>query len=162
MDAVRLLDRNLFEAYVERRADPVAGSLEPGIYAGYFDWRDCQTPTGIVKAPPHPLVCHLYTGVSVRDNEEMGEHRYNRRKQRSWHGGLIGVVVVVVSCVKYNSLMAYCKYYCDLSVPPPPRVSQPLCGAVGVQQCLDWPFTICTPNPDETVMFICGLPKDRM
>ncbi|XP_041790867.1 exocyst complex component 2 [Chelmon rostratus] len=46
-DAVRQLDMNLFEAYIERRADPIAGSLEPGIYAGYFDWRDCQTPTGV-------------------------------------------------------------------------------------------------------------------
>ncbi|CAK6964479.1 exocyst complex component 2 [Scomber scombrus] len=47
VDAVRELDRNLFEAYIERRADPIAGSLEPGIYAGYFDWRDCQTPSGV-------------------------------------------------------------------------------------------------------------------
>uniref|UniRef100_A0A669D4D1 Exocyst complex component 2 n=1 Tax=Oreochromis niloticus TaxID=8128 RepID=A0A669D4D1_ORENI len=46
VDAVRGLDWKLFEAYIERRADPIAGSLEPGIYAGYFDWRDCQTPTG--------------------------------------------------------------------------------------------------------------------
>ncbi|XP_041647622.1 exocyst complex component 2 isoform X1 [Cheilinus undulatus] len=47
VDAVRELDRNLFDAYIEQRADPIAGSLEPGIYAGYFDWRDCQTPTGV-------------------------------------------------------------------------------------------------------------------
>ncbi|CAG5863110.1 unnamed protein product [Menidia menidia] len=47
VDAVRELDRKLFEAYIERRADPIAGSLEPGIYAGYFDWRDCHTPTGV-------------------------------------------------------------------------------------------------------------------
>ncbi|KAM7387751.1 hypothetical protein PAMP_023970 [Pampus punctatissimus] len=47
MDAVRELDRKLFDAYIERRADPIAGSLEPGIYAGYFDWRDCQTPAGV-------------------------------------------------------------------------------------------------------------------
>uniref|UniRef100_A0A3Q2CEY2 Exocyst complex component 2 n=1 Tax=Cyprinodon variegatus TaxID=28743 RepID=A0A3Q2CEY2_CYPVA len=47
VDAVRELDGNLFEAYIERRADPIAGSLEPGMYAGYFDWRDCQTPTGV-------------------------------------------------------------------------------------------------------------------
>ncbi|CAJ1061199.1 exocyst complex component 2 isoform X1 [Xyrichtys novacula] len=47
VDAVRELDRKLFDAYIERRADPIAGSLEPGIYAGYFDWRDCQTPTGV-------------------------------------------------------------------------------------------------------------------
>ncbi|XP_075901474.1 exocyst complex component 2 [Nelusetta ayraudi] len=44
---VRQLDRSLFETYIERRADPIAGSLEPGIYAGYFDWRDCQTPAGV-------------------------------------------------------------------------------------------------------------------
>uniref|UniRef100_A0A7N8X0L0 Exocyst complex component 2 n=1 Tax=Mastacembelus armatus TaxID=205130 RepID=A0A7N8X0L0_9TELE len=48
VDTVRELDRKLFEAYIERRADPIAGSLEPGIYAGYFDWRDCQTPTGTI------------------------------------------------------------------------------------------------------------------
>ncbi|XP_047231799.1 exocyst complex component 2 [Girardinichthys multiradiatus] len=47
MDAVRELDGKLFEAYIERRADPIAGSLEPGMYAGYFDWRDCQIPTGV-------------------------------------------------------------------------------------------------------------------
>ncbi|KAM8874040.1 exocyst complex component 2 isoform 1-T3 [Spinachia spinachia] len=47
VDAVRELDRKLFEAYIEKRADPISGSLEPGIYAGYFDWRDCRTPTGV-------------------------------------------------------------------------------------------------------------------
>lgn len=52
VDAVRQLDRSLFEAYIERRADPIAGSLEPGIYAGYFDWRDCQTPTGTERLLP--------------------------------------------------------------------------------------------------------------
>uniref|UniRef100_A0A3Q3DA19 Exocyst complex component 2 n=1 Tax=Hippocampus comes TaxID=109280 RepID=A0A3Q3DA19_HIPCM len=45
--AVRELDEKLFDAYIERRADPIAGSLEPGIYAGYFDWRDCPPPTGV-------------------------------------------------------------------------------------------------------------------
>lgn len=55
VDAVRQLDRNLFETYIERRADPIAGSLEPGIYAGYFDWKDCQTPTGTVRAPSFSL-----------------------------------------------------------------------------------------------------------
>ncbi|XP_076010599.1 exocyst complex component 2 [Genypterus blacodes] len=47
VNAVRELDQKLFDEYIERRADPIAGSLEPGIYAGYFDWRDCQTPTGV-------------------------------------------------------------------------------------------------------------------
>ncbi|MEQ2157390.1 Exocyst complex component 2, partial [Goodea atripinnis] len=51
MDAVRELDGKLFEAYIERRADPIAGSLEPGMYAGYFDWRHCQTPTGTRQTP---------------------------------------------------------------------------------------------------------------
>lgn len=53
---VRQLDRSLFETYIERRADPIAGSLEPGIYAGYFDWRDCQTPSG---DPRHTHLTHL-------------------------------------------------------------------------------------------------------
>ncbi|XP_077573472.1 exocyst complex component 2 isoform X2 [Stigmatopora nigra] len=44
---VRQLDEKLFDAYIERRADPIAGSLEPGIYAGYFDWKDCPSPTGV-------------------------------------------------------------------------------------------------------------------
>ncbi|XP_061681753.1 exocyst complex component 2 isoform X2 [Syngnathoides biaculeatus] len=47
MLAVRELEEKLFDTYIERRADPIAGSLEPGIYAGYFDWRDCPTPTGV-------------------------------------------------------------------------------------------------------------------
>ncbi|XP_008335141.1 exocyst complex component 2 [Cynoglossus semilaevis] len=47
MDAVRELDHNLFETYIERRADPITGSLEPGIYNGWFDWRHCPAPTGV-------------------------------------------------------------------------------------------------------------------
>lgn len=67
VDAVRQLDRNLFDAYIERRADPIAGSLEPGIYAGYFDWRDCQTPTGRKKKknPPSPLHLRWATGWGI-------------------------------------------------------------------------------------------------
>lgn len=45
--AVKELDESLFDAYIERKSDPIVGSLEPGIYAGHFDWRDCGTPTGI-------------------------------------------------------------------------------------------------------------------
>ncbi|KAJ8276861.1 hypothetical protein GJAV_G00068730 [Gymnothorax javanicus] len=47
VEAVRDLDERLFEAYIERKADPIVGSLEPGIYAGYFDWKDCLPPTGV-------------------------------------------------------------------------------------------------------------------
>uniref|UniRef100_A0A8C7HJV1 Exocyst complex component 2 n=1 Tax=Oncorhynchus kisutch TaxID=8019 RepID=A0A8C7HJV1_ONCKI len=45
--AVKELDESLFDAYIERKSDPIVGSLEPGIYAGHFDWRDCGTPTGV-------------------------------------------------------------------------------------------------------------------
>uniref|UniRef100_A0A8D0CZ77 Exocyst complex component 2 n=1 Tax=Sander lucioperca TaxID=283035 RepID=A0A8D0CZ77_SANLU len=65
VDAVRELDRKLFEAYIERRADPIAGSLEPGICAGYFDWRDCQTPTGVRNYLKEALVSIITVHAEV-------------------------------------------------------------------------------------------------
>ncbi|KAJ8279896.1 hypothetical protein COCON_G00069620 [Conger conger] len=47
VELVRELDERLFESYIEKKADPIVGSLEPGIYAGYFDWKDCLPPTGV-------------------------------------------------------------------------------------------------------------------
>ncbi|ETE71354.1 Exocyst complex component 2, partial [Ophiophagus hannah] len=47
MDSLKELDQRLFEIYIELKADPIVGSLEPGIYAGYFDWKDCLPPTGV-------------------------------------------------------------------------------------------------------------------
>ncbi|XP_037700417.1 exocyst complex component 2 [Choloepus didactylus] len=47
MASLRELDQRLFENYIELKADPIVGSLEPGIYAGYFDWKDCLPPTGV-------------------------------------------------------------------------------------------------------------------
>lgn len=47
IDDVKNLDQRLFETYIELKSDPIVGSLEPGIYAGYFDWKDCLTPTGV-------------------------------------------------------------------------------------------------------------------
>nr|XP_004666199.1 exocyst complex component 2 [Jaculus jaculus]XP_044992574.1 exocyst complex component 2 [Jaculus jaculus]XP_044992575.1 exocyst complex component 2 [Jaculus jaculus] len=47
MASLKQLDQRLFENYIELKADPIVGSLEPGIYAGYFDWKDCLTPTGV-------------------------------------------------------------------------------------------------------------------
>ncbi|KAL1022702.1 hypothetical protein UPYG_G00031250 [Umbra pygmaea] len=47
VQAVKQLDESLFDAYIERKSDPIVGSLEPGIYAGYFDWKDCSTPIGV-------------------------------------------------------------------------------------------------------------------
>ncbi|XP_078544151.1 exocyst complex component 2 [Lissotriton helveticus] len=46
-ESIKELDTRLFEMYIELKADPIVGSLEPGIYAGYFDWKDCLTPTGV-------------------------------------------------------------------------------------------------------------------
>ncbi|XP_036744561.2 exocyst complex component 2 isoform X1 [Manis pentadactyla] len=47
MASLKELDQKLFENYIELKADPIVGSLEPGIYAGYFDWKDCLPPTGV-------------------------------------------------------------------------------------------------------------------
>ncbi|XP_008052216.1 exocyst complex component 2, partial [Carlito syrichta] len=47
MTSLKELDQRLFESYIELKADPIVGSLEPGIYAGYFDWKDCLSPTGV-------------------------------------------------------------------------------------------------------------------
>ncbi|NXL92609.1 EXOC2 protein, partial [Alectura lathami] len=46
MESLKELDQRLFEMYIESKADPIVGSLEPGIYAGYFDWKDCLVPAG--------------------------------------------------------------------------------------------------------------------
>uniref|UniRef100_A0A671QTK1 Exocyst complex component 2 n=1 Tax=Sinocyclocheilus anshuiensis TaxID=1608454 RepID=A0A671QTK1_9TELE len=46
IEALRQLDEYLFETYIDKKSDPIVGSLEPGIYAGYFDWKDCLPPTG--------------------------------------------------------------------------------------------------------------------
>lgn len=46
-ESLRDLDQRLFETFIEMKADPIVGSLEPGIYAGYFDWKDCLIPTGV-------------------------------------------------------------------------------------------------------------------
>uniref|UniRef100_A0A8D0HNH9 Exocyst complex component 2 n=1 Tax=Sphenodon punctatus TaxID=8508 RepID=A0A8D0HNH9_SPHPU len=47
MESLKELDQKLFDIYIELKADPIVGSLEPGIYAGYFDWKDCLIPTGV-------------------------------------------------------------------------------------------------------------------
>ncbi|XP_059544388.1 exocyst complex component 2 isoform X3 [Myotis daubentonii] len=50
MASLKELDQRLFENYIELKADPIVGSLEPGIYAGYFDWKDCLPPTGFLHS----------------------------------------------------------------------------------------------------------------
>ncbi|XP_006143115.1 exocyst complex component 2 isoform X1 [Tupaia chinensis] len=47
MASLKELDQRLFENYIELKTDPIVGSLETGIYAGYFDWKDCPPPTGV-------------------------------------------------------------------------------------------------------------------
>lgn len=59
IEALRQLDEYLFETYIEKKSDPIVGSLEPGIYAGYFDWKDCLLPTGITHL--NHAVCILTT-----------------------------------------------------------------------------------------------------
>uniref|UniRef100_A0A8C0MPG0 Exocyst complex component 2 n=1 Tax=Canis lupus familiaris TaxID=9615 RepID=A0A8C0MPG0_CANLF len=49
MASLKELDQRLFENYIELKADPIVGSLEPGIYAGYFDWKDCLPPTAQLR-----------------------------------------------------------------------------------------------------------------
>lgn len=126
VDAVRQLDRNLFEAYIERRADPIAGSLEPGIYAGYFDWRDCQTPTGTVQLHLTPRVLDVCQCGMMRgweEEEEGGNHLQQPltgpgdvRNEPQQHGNATYQVWVWaccgshVSCRSYFSLMTYCKH----------------------------------------------------
>ncbi|KAF2980641.1 hypothetical protein EK904_006455 [Melospiza melodia maxima] len=56
MESLKELDQRLFEMYIEFKADPIVGSLEPGIYAGYFDWKDCLIPTG--KPEANKALCY--------------------------------------------------------------------------------------------------------
>ncbi|XP_042900895.1 exocyst complex component 2 isoform X1 [Parasteatoda tepidariorum] len=37
----------LFEAYVERKADPIVGAIEPRMYASCFSWESDYKPTGV-------------------------------------------------------------------------------------------------------------------
>ncbi|CAL8309234.1 unnamed protein product [Lota lota] len=64
-EAVRELDKTLFDAYIQRKSDPIVGSLEPGIYAGYFDWRDCQPPTGVRNYLKEALVSIITVHAEV-------------------------------------------------------------------------------------------------
>lgn len=64
-EAVRDLDQTLFDAYIQRKSDPIVGSLEPGIYAGYFDWRDCQPPAGVRNYLKEALVSIITVHAEV-------------------------------------------------------------------------------------------------
>uniref|UniRef100_A0A674JEP5 Exocyst complex component 2 n=1 Tax=Terrapene triunguis TaxID=2587831 RepID=A0A674JEP5_9SAUR len=59
MESLKELDQRLFEIYIELKADPIVGSLEPGIYAGYFDWKDCLIPTGKYLSPQIVPIAYL-------------------------------------------------------------------------------------------------------
>ncbi|XP_066479614.1 exocyst complex component 2 [Tiliqua scincoides] len=65
MDSLKELDQRLFEMYIELKADPIVGSLEPGIYAGYFDWKDCLTPTGVRNYLKEALVSIIAVHAEV-------------------------------------------------------------------------------------------------
>uniref|UniRef100_A0A8B9KQW3 Exocyst complex component 2 n=1 Tax=Astyanax mexicanus TaxID=7994 RepID=A0A8B9KQW3_ASTMX len=70
-EAVRELDERLFESYIEKKSDPIVGSLEPGIYAGYFDWKDCLPPTGTVFTVSKELVPRVLSRIIESVAEEM-------------------------------------------------------------------------------------------
>ena len=42
------LDNRLMEGYLETRRDPIVCALEPGMYAGYFDWATCARPNQVL------------------------------------------------------------------------------------------------------------------
>ncbi|KAI5090576.1 exocyst complex component 2, partial [Silurus meridionalis] len=64
-EAVRELDERLLESYIEKKSDPIVGSLEPGIYAGYFDWKDCLPPTGVRSYLKEALVSIISVHAEV-------------------------------------------------------------------------------------------------
>ncbi|MCJ8743766.1 hypothetical protein PDJAM_G00098020 [Pangasius djambal] len=64
-EAVRQLDERLLESYIEKKSDPIVGSLEPGIYAGYFDWKDCLPPTGVRSYLKEALVSIISVHAEV-------------------------------------------------------------------------------------------------
>ncbi|MCI4389499.1 hypothetical protein PGIGA_G00098770 [Pangasianodon gigas] len=65
IEAVRQLDERLLESYIEKKSDPIVGSLEPGIYAGYFDWKDCLPPTGVRSYLKEALVSIISVHAEV-------------------------------------------------------------------------------------------------
>ncbi|XP_066533004.1 exocyst complex component 2 [Hoplias malabaricus] len=64
-ESIRDLDEHLFESYIEKKSDPIVGSLEPGIYAGYFDWKDCLPPTGVRSYLKEALVSIISVHAEV-------------------------------------------------------------------------------------------------
>uniref|UniRef100_A0A674J879 Exocyst complex component 2 n=1 Tax=Terrapene triunguis TaxID=2587831 RepID=A0A674J879_9SAUR len=74
MESLKELDQRLFEIYIELKADPIVGSLEPGIYAGYFDWKDCLIPTG--KYLFNNCVIILTEGGCERELLYLGKIKY--------------------------------------------------------------------------------------
>uniref|UniRef100_A0A8C2K2F9 Exocyst complex component 2 n=1 Tax=Cyprinus carpio TaxID=7962 RepID=A0A8C2K2F9_CYPCA len=71
IEALRQLDEYLFETYIEKKSDPIVGSLEPGIYAGYFDWKDCLPPTGVRSYLKEALVSIISVHAEVRFSKEL-------------------------------------------------------------------------------------------
>lgn len=53
-----LLDKFLFDTYIEAKYDPIVGAIEQGIYAGHFDWSMCSHLYGV-----RPYVKEILTGI---------------------------------------------------------------------------------------------------
>jgi len=53
------LDRKVLETYLEQRADPLVGTIEPSMYLGGFDWDTAGKPTDV-----RPYVKELLTNLT--------------------------------------------------------------------------------------------------
>ncbi|XP_058878600.1 exocyst complex component 2-like isoform X1 [Acipenser ruthenus] len=101
VESVRDLDQRQFETYIELKADPIVGSLEPGIYAGYFDWKDCLPPTD------HGILLdrlQKYAGISATCLSWMSSY-LSRRVQSVFYGGSSGVANPVTCGVPQGSVL---------------------------------------------------------
>ena len=43
------MDEQLFNSYIEEKANPIVGALEQNMYTGKFDWSECCPPLGMLK-----------------------------------------------------------------------------------------------------------------
>ncbi|XP_074842030.1 exocyst complex component 2 isoform X3 [Carettochelys insculpta] len=106
MESLKELDQRLFETYIELKADPIVGSLEPGIYAGYFDWKDCLIPTGVRNYLKEALVNIIAVHAEVFTISKELVSRVLSRIVESVAEELSRLMQCVSSFSKYGALQA--------------------------------------------------------
>ncbi|XP_064467381.1 exocyst complex component 2-like [Ornithodoros turicata] len=47
LNSLANLDRKLFQKLLDAKCDPIVGGIEPNLYAGAFDWKNCPVPVGV-------------------------------------------------------------------------------------------------------------------